>query len=371
MDPLLLQKSLETLQASLPSISPTAAHSVILFDANGKPVGKALAGRLLSDLATGGIGIGTCETAATTAAKTVAISNFILLKGSIVSVLFTKANAYAGATLNVNSTGAKPIRVNGVAVQPGLIKAQTIVQFQYDGTAWNIVGMFGLEQTQAPDDLYVDLGLPSGLKWATRNIDVTQQGGFAASPYQYECSFVSWGNTKMYNPISNNAFDHDFGTWDNSKNEAENGYKPDSIYGQTPGCALTANMAPSQDAARANLGAPWRMPTTEEFKELFDNCDFIYANGEVIDATVTDKRVTVNGILGLYLKSKINGNTIFFACSGYGNGSSWISRGGNGYYWSASFYSARSARHLDFYSGGVNPQNNSNRYYGFAVRPVQ
>jgi hypothetical protein len=81
--------------------------------------------------------------------------------------------------------------------------------------------------------------------------------------------------------------------------------------------------------------------------------------------------VTVNGIVGLYLQSKTNGNRLFFACSGYGNGTSWNGRGSNGHYWSASFNSARNARNLVFDSGGVNPQVNNDRYYGFAVRPVQ
>ena len=65
------------------------------------------------------------------------------------------------------------------------------------------------------------------------------------------------------------------------------------------------------------------------------------------------------------------GRKLFFACSGNGNGSSWNNRGSNGNYWSASFNSAVNARNLNFNSGGVNPQNNNNRYNGFAVRPVQ
>ena len=62
---------------------------------------------------------------------------------------------------------------------------------------------------------------------------------------------------------------------------------------------------------------------------------------------------------------------LFFACSGFGNGSSWHGRGGYGYYWSASFLSARNARLLYFSSGGVFPQDSYYRYLGFAVRPVQ
>ena len=65
------------------------------------------------------------------------------------------------------------------------------------------------------------------------------------------------------------------------------------------------------------------------------------------------------------------GRKLFFACSGNGNGTSWNNRGSNGNYRSASFNSARNAYNLNFNSGGVNPQNNNNRYNGFAVRPVQ
>lgn len=61
----------------------------------------------------------------------------------------------------------------------------------------------------------------------------------------------------------------------------------------------------------------------------------------------------------------------FFACSGNGNGTTWNNRGSNGNYWSSSFNSARNARNLNFNSGGVNPQNNNNRYNGRAVRAVQ
>jgi len=148
-------------------------------------------------------------------------------------------------------------------------------------------------------------------------------------------------------------------------------------YGTTPGNALTGNIPPSMDAARVNLGAPWRMPSNDDFTELFVNVDYIDADGNIVTAetsiakTAADKRVTVNGINGLYLRSKINGNRLFFPASGYGNGRSWNGRAGNGNFWSSAFDSARNARDLDFRPSGVNPTNTSSRYYGFPVRPVQ
>lgn len=62
---------------------------------------------------------------------------------------------------------------------------------------------------------------------------------------------------------------------------------------------------------------------------------------------------------------------IFFPCAGNGNGTSRNNRGSNGNYWSSSLNSATNGRNLNFNSGGVNPQNNNNRFNGFAVRPVQ
>jgi hypothetical protein len=165
----------------------------------------------------------------------------------------------------------------------------------------------------------------------------------------------------MFNPTSTSAFAHNWGT----ANDTE-------PYVSSPGAELTGNIAPSQDAARANLGAPWRMPTTEEYAELFANIDYVQADGAtVIDAATTNKLVTVNSITGIYLKSKINGKLLFFPCSGNGHGQSWNYRGSSGHFWSSSLHSATSGRSLNFGSGGVNPQNAYDRFRGFAVRPVQ
>ena len=359
MDTISTLLALKAVQAALTEAAPAATQYVMLYNQDGTPAGKFPAQQLCRDMAKHGNGFGTCDTAATTAAKTVSITDFVLVKNGIVNILFTKAVNVADATLNVSSTGAKTIRYNGNAIQPGIIKANCTVGMQYDGTYWNIISITGLEQGSSEGDLFVDLGLPSGLKWAKKNIDITQPDGFAQSEFQYECTFFSWGNNEGFNPISASAFDHDWGSGN------------DGPYASTPGAALTGNEPASQDAARAVLGAPWRKPTTAEYQELFDNCDFINADGTAIDATQTNKLVTVNSIVGVYLKSKINGKTIFFPCSGNGNGTTWRNRGSHGHYWSGSLYSATYGRSLHFNSGGVNPQNSNSRFDGFAVRAVQ
>lgn len=210
------------------------------------------------------------------------------------------------------------------------------------------------------------MGLPSGLLWAKNDIDVSQLSNFTPTPFQYEKTFFSWGNVNGHNPISESEFDYNWGGVN-----SEEPYYDGQPYGDTPGSSITANLTISQDAARANLGAPWRLPTTNEFKELIDNCDFVQADGTtVIEVATTDKRVTVNGIVGIYLKSKHNGNLLFFACSGLGDRTSWGYRGSFGYYWSSSINNERYARSLHFNSAGVLPQYNFYRFNGLAVRAV-
>lgn len=188
----------------------------------------------------------------------------------------------------------------------------------------------------------VDLGLPSGKLWADRNLG-------AKSPEDYG-AFVSWGNTDLHFPNKDNV---DWGDDDEAFD-----YKFSSEeYRKTPGYKLEGNIDAEHDAATVNLGEPWCMPTEEDIQELYDNCIWT--------------RKTLNGVNGYEVKSKINGNSIFFPCSGNGYGTSWYNRGANGYYWSSSLNSAASGRLLYFCSGGVYPQNDSLRFLGFAVRPVQ
>lgn len=318
---------------------------------------------VITDGAQIGLGMGTCTTAVDNAAKAVSIPSFLLLKNMPVTVTFQNAINVMGATLNISSTGAKPVFIQGAALQAGVVKAGDVVTLIYDGTNWNIVQI--LSVAAAPSDLVVDMGLPSGRLWAIANIDVTKASGLAEvdgkpSPFIYECTFFSWGNTEGHNPSSISAFDYNWG----DSNEGP--------YAQTPGAQLTANAGLSFDAARAILGAPWRDPSTEDFAELFANIDYVQADGEtVIDASQANKLVTVNSIVGIYLKSKINGRLLFFACSGYGNGQSWDNRGSRGIYWSRSLYSQTYGRFLYFNSGGVDTQGSSNRFYGFARRAVQ
>ena len=320
---------------------------------------------------TGSIGQGTavCSTGTYDKDKVVTIQHFLLLQYAQIHVLFTTPINTERSTLNVSGTGAKPVRILGQNLPAGVVKAQTYATLVYDGEAWNIVNMFRPGAEFDPSGLVVDMGLTSGVKWAARDLDLTKPGGFCDTPFTYDKSFFSWGNIDGHNPKANSfANVYNWGSIN-----AQEPWYDGQPYGSTKGNTLAGDIPVGEefDAARANLGSPWRMPTTAEFAELFAGSIYIDATGTEIPTETTNKLVTVNGIVGLYLQSKTNGNRLFLSASGYGSGSSWNGRGANGNYWSASFYSSRYARYLSFYSGGVSPQNSNGRYYGFAVRAVQ
>lgn len=209
------------------------------------------------------------------------------------------------------------------------------------------------------------MGLPSGNRWAVSNLDVTVPYFFPESPFQYECSFFSWGNVTPHNPIDESSFSYNFG----DVNPASPWFDGQP-YGSTPGAQLTGDIPLDMDAARSLLGGPWHMPSRADFSELIAYCDYIDADGNVIASTKADKRVTVNDVMGIYLQSKINGNRLFFACSGAGGGTSWAARGISGGYWSNSFFSERNAYFLNFNTNSVTPQGNSSRNGGRAIRPI-
>ena len=220
------------------------------------------------------------------------------------------------------------VRVDGLSPseQPSLLRTATI----HDASA-------------SGEITAVDLGLPSGTLWADRNLG-------AKSPSDYG-AFVSWGNTDLHFPEKGEA---DWGDNDEAFKDYE--FTSDE-YDNTPGAKITGDIDLEHDAAHANLGGDWRMPTKEQFQELYDKCKWI--------------RATVNGVNGYLVVSKINKASIFFACSGYYYGTSLDDSGSYGYYWSSSWYSSSYGFHLYFNSGRVYPQNGSSRYFGFSVRAVQ
>mgnify|MGYP000853413889 CR=1 FL=1 len=90
-----------------------------------------------------------CSTAAGTAAKTVTVTGFRLAAGARVTVRFTVTNTAASPTLNVSGTGAKAIQYRNAAVSAGVLAANRVYEFVYDGSAWELVGDIDTNTTYA------------------------------------------------------------------------------------------------------------------------------------------------------------------------------------------------------------------------------
>lgn len=132
---------------------------------------------------------------------------------------------------------------------------------------------------------YVDLGLPSGLLWATCNVG-------ANSPEEYG-DYFSWGETA---PRNNYAYDSETNSLSYSELQLQ-GYIDEE-----------GNLTQLCDAAAVNWGGEWRMPTKAEVSELIYRCTWL--------------ATTQNGVKG-YRVTGPNGNYIFLPkagyCSGYSN----------------------------------------------------
>lgn len=85
---------------------------------------------------------GVCATIAKTAAKVVPITGYTLVTGSVSVVKFTYGNVANSPTLNITSTGAKPITRKGVAISPEKIEVGGTYVFIYDGTNYEIIGSY-------------------------------------------------------------------------------------------------------------------------------------------------------------------------------------------------------------------------------------
>jgi len=126
----------------------------------------------------------------------------------------------------------------------------------------------------------------------------------------------------------------------------------------------TCELKPDHDAATKHLGAPWRMPTSDEIQALVDYCSTTWTvnwNGTgVAGYVVTGK--------GTYASK-----SIFLPVAGYGNNADLSHPGSYGYYWSSTPNSDFSnyACFLYFSSSDLYRADSRNRYLGQPVRPVR
>lgn len=174
--------------------------------------------------------------------------------------------------------------------------------------AFSLVASFAVQaQDLCPDGNHphlVDLGLPSGTKWACCNMD-------AKAPDMVG-RYYSWGDTKP-------KYDY---SWDNYTHLAKHTYrfeKADEGFGTSEyyKSNIGKNIAASEhDVAHVKWGGAWRMPTEAQWLELMNECN--------------RKWVTLSGVHGVLLTGA-NGNSIFLPAAGYRDGKS-MTNGNYGYY---------------------------------------
>ena len=186
---------------------------------------------------------------------------------------------------------------------------------------------------------WVDLGLPSGLKWATCNVG-------ASAPEDYG-DYYRWGDTN-----NRGLCDWDVYKWCNDSYNSMTKYCTNRKYGTVDN---KTTLDPEDDAAHVEWGGTWRMPTLDEQKELLNNC--------------TCTKTTQNGVVG-YNVTGPNGNSIFLPAAGYGYKWVFNERDSSGYYWSSSLRSSRNDGAYHLYFGSEAVTASSSRCYGMFVRPV-
>ncbi len=187
---------------------------------------------------------------------------------------------------------------------------------------------------ECPDNNHphmIDLGLPSGRKWACCSVDASAPEDFGG--------YYAWGETSTKSDYSWSAYTLCGGSMDNCQDLGS------SICGT------------KYDVARKKWGGSWRMPDMDDLNELLDNTTFV--------------ETTKNNVKGMFIKGS-NGGSIFLPYNGFYEGNSVSFKGEYGYFWTGTqqeetAHSAYGIYVLPF-SGPCYGYHY--RCCGYAVRPV-
>ena len=223
---------------------------------------------------------------------------------------------------------------------------------KYDSSEFDYIDFSAKKQPgeqfylSCPDDHHphmIDLGLPSGTLWACCNVG-------ASAPEQYG-NYYAWGETQ---PKSDYTWEN-YAYWQNLNGD---GYQQSNEF-QNIGSDIAGT---GYDAATANWGAPWRMPSLAQCEELVRNTTYTWTS--------------VNGVYGGKFTGP-NGGTMFLPAAGRRWDGGLYYEGLGGLYRSSSLYEGdprygpRYAYHLYFKSGDAYWDYWGRRYDGQSVRPVR
>lgn len=188
------------------------------------------------------------------------------------------------------------------------------------------------------------LDLPSGILWAACNIG-------AEKPEDYG-NYYAWGETTPKENYSWATYKYANGDEDKLTKYCSN-----YSYGNNGFRDYLTTLKPEDDAAHVNWGGNWRMPTDDEWTELYENCTW----------TLTAQ----NGVIGYRVTGK-NRNSIFLPAAGFRKGTDLFGASSYGLYWSTSLRKDYPywAWNFYFYPNNTSARDYNYRYIGLPVRPV-
>lgn len=214
---------------------------------------------------------------------------------------------------------------------------------------------------------WVDLGLPSGTKWATCNLG-------ASSPEEYG-QYFAWGETTGYTSLTR-TFDWTTYELCNGTNTSLTSYCTNQAYGTVDNKTKLINRYDNEywwfiededgsgeaiygndDAASDILQGVWMIPTEAQMEELKNN--------------VTYTNETLNGVKGRRLTSKLNGKSIFIPFGGYFEGDEYKNPTIYANYWTSSLFSdCRQAKAYWTNNSGAFRSGGIDRCCALPIRPV-
>lgn len=200
---------------------------------------------------------------------------------------------------------------------------------------------------------FMDMGLPSGTKWATCNVGAYTPEGYG--------DYFAWGETS-----TKSSYDWETYKWCQGRWNALTKYNTISKYGYAVPEQGYAGFTDDKtqldnedDAAYVNWSRYWHTPTDEEWKELCTECVW--------------KWTTRNNINGYKVTSKTTGKSIFLPAAGYWDSNSSYEEGRLGYYWTSSINADApyNAWHIFFGEYSIyNDEHGVFRTTGRSIRPV-
>lgn len=222
-----------------------------------------------------------------------------------------------------------------------------------------------------PQHEYVDLGLPSGTLWATRNI--------GDEKYEGECVYFSWGATlpipysvyyqdplqpqkkhqkrsKVYGGMM--SFNHIYKYYKDGDRHKITKYCSLSEYGNEGYTDTLSTLERIDDAASILWGEDWCIPTKEQWEELLEQC--------------TWKHIWKGDLDGYEVIGE-SGQSIFLPESGYRSGFGYLYVPAEGCYWSSSLNTKEpdDAFSIYFDSEKIDYHCTTYRSWGLTIRPVR